>query len=282
MRAAKQQSIAGSLPKGKSAAVRSHQAKTTAKDLSQWLLLAKKKKTISSKDITFVFRNVSTLLENGVSLPKALGALADERAMDNCRDLLLGLRKKLETGASLSGALAQFGESFDTVTINQIKVGERSGTLGETLANIATQREKSGKLKGEVIKKLSYPAMLVVIGSGVITFLLAYVVPVFEETYNSAKVPLPGITQTLIIVGHVVQNYWMVALLAVAGSCFGYAQIRKNHRLAQKMDAGCLRLPLVGDWIRDVAILELMEVLGNLMEAGFTLAEALGEAGDSV
>lgn len=240
------------------------------------------KPRMKSKDITFVFRNLATLIDNGVSLTKALKALADEKALERCRGQLLALKRELESGASFSAALAKQDHSFDIITVNQVRVGERAGALASTLDNIASQREKAGKLKETILKKLAYPGMLTVVGSGVITFLLMYVVPVFEETYSSAKVPLPGITQTLIAVGDIAQNYGVFIAGGLFLSVFGVHQMRKQQAFAEWMDAQMLRLPLVGEWLRDIAVLELMEVLGNLMEAGFTLAEALAEASDSV
>lgn len=248
---------------------------------SGWITLRKKKK-IKKEDITFIFRNLSTLIDNGVSLPKAIGALADERALEHCRDLLLGLRQDLESGSSFSNALQKKPAIFDIITVNQIRVGERAGSLASTLDSVAIQREKAGKLRAEIIKKLSYPAMLTVVGAGVITFLLMYVVPVFEETYRTAKVPLPAITQVLITVGAVTKSYSLFIVGAVVLGIFGIKQLRKQPHIANAMDARLLKLPLIGEWLRDIAVLELMEVLGNLMGAGYTLAEALAEAEDSV
>ena len=247
-------------------------------------LFGKKEQSLSIKkdDITFVFRNLATLIDNGVPLPKALGALADERALERCRPLLLKIRSELESGATFSAALAKFSSSFDIITINQVRVGERAGTLPSTLDHIATQREKSGKLRGEIMKKLAYPALLSVVGTGVIAFLLAYVVPVFEETYNSAKVPLPAITQSLITIGQLAQSYGLFVVGGVVLALAGLKQLRKQDRFAFAMDTRLLKMPLVGMWLRDIAVLELMEVLGNLMDAGFNLAEALAEAADSV
>src|SRR5690606_13842951 len=151
-----------------------------------------------NSQVTYVFRHLSTLLENGVSLPKALATLADEQATENYRSMLDSLRKRLENGESFSVALANYTGTFNAVLVSQVKVGERAGNLGESLRMLAEQREKAGKLKSEITKKLTYPAMLVLLGTGVITFLLTYVVPVFEQTYSSAKVPLPAVTQALI------------------------------------------------------------------------------------
>lgn len=255
--------------------------KSAPKNSPPWLTLRKQKK-IKKEDITFVFRNLATLIDNGVSLPKALGALADEKALEHCRELLLALRQDLESGSSFSNALQKKPAIFDLITVNQIRVGERAGSLAATLDSVAIQREKAGKLRAQIIKKLSYPAMLTVVGVGVITFLLMYVVPVFEETYRTANVPLPAITQLLITVGKIARSYSPFIVGGIVLALFGIKQLRKQEHIASAMDARMLKLPLIGEWLRDIAVLELMEVLGNLMGAGYTLAEALAEAEDSV
>src|SRR5687767_10494523 len=134
----------------------------------------KKEDRIKERELGFILRNLATLTESGVSLPKALGTLAQERALEKQRDVLLAIRRHLENGETFSRALSHFGQSFDTVMINQIKVGEHSGMLAETLTNIARHREESHRLRSEIIRKLAYPALLVVMGTAVITFLLMY------------------------------------------------------------------------------------------------------------
>jgi type IV pilus assembly protein PilC len=237
---------------------------------------------LPQRDLAFILRNLATLTQNGVSLPKALSTLADEQALEKHRDLILAIRRRLENGESFSSALAQISSTFDLIMINQIKVGEHSGTLPETLDKIATHCEQSHHLRAEVIRKLAYPVILVVAGSAVITFLLIFVVPVFKETYDKARVPLPFITQLLIAVGKIAKSYGGFMLGAAAIAAVAIRQLRKRPKFAEKMDRLLLRWPLVGHWLRDIAVLQVMEVLGSLMEAGFTLADALGETVQSV
>jgi type IV pilus assembly protein PilC len=237
---------------------------------------------LKNKDLIFILRNLATLTESGVSLPKALGTLAEEKALEKQRDMLLSIRRHLENGETFSSALAKFGATFDTVMVSQIKVGEHSGILAETLTNIARHREESQRLRSEIVRKMAYPVLLVVMGSAVITFLLTYVIPVFEETYAKAHVTLPLITQLLIAAGGLMKSYGVIALLAIAAVVFAVRQVRKKADVAYKMDAAILRMPVIGNWLRDVSVLQLMEVLGSLMDAGHTLAEALGEAAQAV
>jgi type II secretory pathway component PulF len=166
--------------------------------------------------------------------------------------------------------------------VNQIKVGEHSGTLCDTLASIAHHCEGRNRLKSEIIRKLAYPVMLVVMGSAVIMFLLTYVIPVFKKTYDDAHVVLPFITRLLIAVGAFAKGYGLIILGLLAVTVVVVRQLRKRPDFAFKMDSAILRAPVIGHWLRDLAVLQLMEVLGSLMEAGYNLAEALGEAGQAV
>jgi type IV pilus assembly protein PilC len=237
---------------------------------------------LKDRDIVFLLRNLSTLTESGVSLPKALGTLAEERAMEKHREMLNAIRRHLENGETFHSALSKYSGVFDPVMINQIKVGEHAGTLSETLTTIARHREDGFKLKAEITKKLAYPMLLVVMGSAVIIFLLTYVIPVFEETYSHAHVQLPFITRLLIWVGNTAKQHGWIVLAIGAFAALALPQIRKRPELAHKMDDAILHIPVLGNWLRDVAVLQLMEVLGSLMEAGYTLAEALGESSQAV
>ncbi|MEQ8838081.1 MAG: type II secretion system F family protein, partial [Lacipirellulaceae bacterium] len=201
-------------------------------------------------EMTFILRNLSTLVSNGVPLPKALATLAKEDTLAKHRDVLDSLRRKVEGGSMFSTALAAFPHMADNITLAQIRLGERSGTLVDTLSHLAEHRNKSKELRDQVIKKLAYPVLLCVLGGGLITFLLLYVVPVFEQTYADAKVPLPFVTQVLITFGAYCKGYlgWLVGvgILAVAS----IKQLRKNEQFAAQMDRGILKLPLFGNLFR--------------------------------
>lgn len=237
---------------------------------------------LKKSEVTLILRNLATLTSNGVSLPKAIGALANEKSLAKRRGILEKLRRRVESGDTFSNALSLMDAAFDKTTVSQIRVGERAGTLPDTLLQVAEQREKAGKIQENIVKKLAYPVVLAVVGTAVVGFLLCYVVPVFQETYESARVPLPGITQVMIDVGAIAQGYWWAFTLVAVGVPLLLRQMRQNVAFAKRMDTNILKVPLIGPWLRDAALLQLMETLGSLMEAGFTLAESLEEAADTV
>jgi len=237
---------------------------------------------IKRHDLTFVLRNLATLVENGLSLPKALGTLARERSLSRYANVFETIRKKIESGENFSTALALFPRTFPNLLVQQIKVGERSGTLAATLDRVATQVENASNLRAKVLKKLAYPIILVSAGSLAVTFMLMFVIPIFQQTYKENKVPLPGITQFLIDFSGIMKSYGWIVPILVVGGLYGIRQGRKNAQFALKMDRSLLRWPLFGNFFRDLAVLQFMDVLGNLLESGYTVVEALGGSVDAI
>jgi len=267
---------------GTAAVVHKESPRYWATQFRQSLSSVGKKEQLKSHELTFILRSLSTLVSNGVSLPKAIGTLAREDNLAKHHDLLESLRRKVASGVSFSVALSQFDCFNDPLLISQIRVGERSGTLATSLQKLSENRSKSAELHRTIVRKIAYPTLLVIVGSGLLTFLLMYVVPVFQETYQKAGVPLPFITQALIDCSQAMKSYgWMLAA-GVILTVSGVQQLRKHSDVAITIDRALLRLPLCGNWLRDIAVLQLMEVLQNLMEAGYTVAEAVKETADSV
>ena len=159
--------------------------------------------------------------------------------------------------------------------INQIRVGETSGTIAETLHRVATQMEKASELKRRIFKRLSYPLIVLTAGTAVVLFMLVLVVPQFEETYRQAKVPLPVVTTMFITTGHLTINYGWIAVLCMIITVFAVRRARHNENFAYRMDRFLLRIPIVGDWLRDIAVLQFMDVMAVMMQSGFKLIDAL-------
>lgn len=247
-----------------------------------WLPIKREKRSLKAGELTFLLRNLATLVGNGVPLPKALATLAEEDSLSRHRSTIDAVRRKVETGTPFSVALSELHGVCDRLTASQIRIGERAGTLAETLQQLARRRDRANDLRSQIIKKVAYPAMLIVLGSGLITFLLLYVVPVFEQTYAEAHVALPFVTKLLITVGALAKTYGPMIAIGGVGLALALAQVRRREAVAARMDRLLLRLPLCGRWLRDIAVLQLMDALNTLMMAGFTLAEALQQTAESV
>lgn len=223
----------------------------------------------------FVLRNLSTMVGAGISLTKSLNTLAQERMLEKYQHMFQAIRRDIESGNSFSAGLANFPRTFDEVMVNQVRAGERAGTLPETLDQIAGQLEQKSKLRTEIIRKLSYPTILLVAGTAAVTFLLTFVVPLFQKTYEDIGAPLPYITQFLILVSRVARTIAWPLLVLVGSLPFFYRWCRKNAAASLRIDQILLRLPLLGNWLRNIIVYQFIEVFGNLLQSGFTVVEAL-------
>jgi len=237
---------------------------------------------IKERDMVFILRNLSILVENGLSLPKGLETMVQEKSLKKYRSLLETIKRRVENGDAFSDALALFPDTFNDIIISQVRVGEKSGTIPATLERIMLQLENSDNMRSKIIKKLAYPAMLVVAGTGSITFMLTYVIPTFQGIYEENGAKLPGVTRLLISCGEFATGYgWLVALALVA-FVVAVVYTRRIPGGRMWMDTWLLKVPMLGQWFKNIAVLQFMEVLGNLMDAGFTVVEALGASGKAV
>ncbi len=237
---------------------------------------------VPRRELAFMLRSLATLVENGISLRNSIATLEREKSLKKYAHMLATLRRRVDAGESFSAAMAEFPVIFNTLVVNQVRTGERSGSIPETLIRIADQVESGNELRRKIIKQLSYPAVVCVAGSAVVTFMLIFVIPQFEETYKKTRVPLPLATKGLIAVGNVAAQYGWIAPIVVIGSLWAFSRARRNRRFAAAMDRGVLRLPVLGQWARDIAVYQFIDVLSVMMESGFKLVDALAVSVDSI
>jgi len=208
----------------------------------------------------FILRNITILVENGLSLPRSLDTLVKEPSLRRYSLMLGQIKQRVESGEAFSDALAQFSDTFNELMISQVQIGEKSGTIPQTLGRIMNQLEHADNLKGAVIKKLTYPALLVTAGTGAVTFMLMFVAPTFEGVDEASGAKLPGVTLFLIAFGHVATSYgWIVVvgLLALIGSV---VMIRRNPAGRLWMDRLLLKAPGIGTWFKNLAVLQFMDI----------------------
>ena len=237
---------------------------------------------VKRKDLVQILRNLCTLVANGVGLPAAVATLREDPANRKYRAVFERIAESVATGNTLSASLAEFPDSFPALVVHQIRVGERAGTLPDSLQRVTAQLEQGANLKSFLVKKLSYPALVSVAGGGAVTFMVVCVIPTFEDMYAEQDATLPTITRVLLWVGKFLGAYWplVLAVLAAAGGAVYWALRTPAPRAA--IDRACCRLPMLGPWFRNIAVLQFADVLGNLMESGFTLADALIPGSEAV
>lgn len=237
---------------------------------------------IKKKDLVRIIHNLTTLVSNGVSIPLALDTIMADSTYKKYRNLLRTLAETIKTGGTLSLGMKKFPETFPTLLVHQVQVGEQAGTIQKTLARIVGQLEQGSKMKSFIIKKITYPAILVVAGTGSVIFMLTCVIPTFQKMYEESGAVLPGITRLIIAISDFLQSNGIAIIIALAAATAGLSYALSNKRSRMWIDEHLLKLPVLGKWLRNLAILQFVETLGDLLDSGFNLVDALPAAARSV
>ncbi|EMI46437.1 type II secretion system F family protein [Rhodopirellula sp. SWK7] len=222
-----------------------------------------------------LLRLLLMLLQNGLSLPKALGSLAMDRSNRKYSHVLLKMRGTIVAGGTISDAMARYPRTFSSMQVQQIRLGERSGSLETAMSRVCEQMERKVALRKRIIKKISYPMLITVAGFGLMIFMCLVVVPEFETVYSSSGVDLPPVTQFVTGTSRVLLNWGWIAfpLIAVLGSL--WIAGRRRPKIATKMDAVMLKLPIVGPWLRDAAVLQFVEATAAMVQCGYKPVDAI-------
>lgn len=238
----------------------------------------KKKKPVqalSDIDLMSLFTNTATLLDSGVPLIKALETLTKDESFEKSEMILIEIINDIRSGSTFSTALASHPKSFSPLIISLIRAGETSSALVPSLERIVESLEKRRETIAQIRNALTYPAIVVVLGTGAVGFLMAFVVPIFDETYKKAGMPLPFITQALIWMSNIVAHTWWIGLITLVVGLLLYRHYRHYTYVKAVQDRMLLRLPLVGPIVKSVMLGRFVQSFGNLLSAGISIKESL-------
>ncbi|MEM9825973.1 MAG: type II secretion system F family protein [Planctomycetota bacterium] len=236
----------------------------------------------SGRDLAEILRLLLTLLENGLSLPRSLDSLAVDRSTRKHSVMLRHLRRTIEAGGSLSAGMETFPKTFTPMQIQQIRIGEKSGSLEQALERVCEQLERKIALRKRVIKKVSYPILITVAGAGLMIFMCVVVVPEFEKVYGSTSVDLPWVTRWVTATSRFVMKYGLLVIPAGIAWALAWFAARRRPKVSRKLDNMLLHLPIVGPWLRDVAVLQFAEGISAMVQCGYTPVEAVEVAVDCI
>lgn len=230
---------------------------------------------ISGTDVAMTTRQLATLVRAGIPLVDSIGALIDQVEKEELKTVLSRVREKVNEGTSFAKALESHPRVFPPLYIHMVAAGEASGTLEQVLERLADFMEAQARLKGKVGAALAYPALMVVIGTVLIGFLMVAVVPKVTAIFESMDRALPWYTQLLIGVSTFAANYWwLLAIIAGLGVwLFRKWKATKEGRL--KWDSFVLRVPIFGSLIQMVAVARFAKTLSTLLASGVPLLKAM-------
>jgi len=236
---------------------------------------------VSSAELAITTRQFSALISAGLPLEASLVALSEQSEDQKLREILTQVRERVGEGSSLTNALKEHENVFSDLYINIVKAGESSGTLDIVLYRLADFLEKSSALKLRVQSALIYPLFMFLIGSGVLFFMMTYVIPRITKIFEDSDRALPLITLVLISISSFFSNHYLLVLILVLVSGYLLVRFLNTEKGKRFVDRLTLRLPVFGKLATMVAVSRFTRTMGTLVGSGIPLLDAL-EIGEAV
>jgi general secretion pathway protein F len=230
---------------------------------------------VSPQEVSVFTRQLGTLLHAGIPLAEALGALAEQSDNKKLERTLAGVRQKVNEGASLADTLASHPLLFPDLYVNMVRSGEAAGNLDSVLMRLADFQDAQLALRSKVSGALTYPIIMMVLGSLVMGVLLVVVVPQITSVFEDMGKTLPWNTRLLIIVSDIAGGYWWALIPMGIAGYFGFKRWSRTTRGRAFLDRTKLRMWLIGPLVRYVAVARFSRTLATTLSAGVPVLTAL-------
>jgi general secretion pathway protein F len=213
--------------------------------------------------------------EAGLTLIESLGALINQIQNVRFKKIITDVREQVSHGSTLADSLAAHPSQFDDMYVHLVSAGEASGSLGQTLDKLANFNENRLRQRSRLAASMVYPLIMTVVGSGILLFLLGYVVPKTQAMFEDMSQALPLATVILLAVSNFLSNWWMAIIaLVIVGLIFLKYYSGKEHG-KRKLHRMALGVPVFGPIIMNSNVARFAGALGILMAGGVELIEAL-------
>jgi len=231
---------------------------------------------VKPRDVAIFSRQIATMMASGVPMVQSFEIIADGQKNIRFKNMLVDVKQTIEGGSALHEALAKYPVEFDELYRNLVHAGEASGVLDTVLDTVATYKERTEAIKAKIKKALFYPVMVLAVALLVSMIMLLFVVPVFAQTFRDAGAELPAPTQIVINASEFMKSYWWVVIGGIVGGVVALVMAKKRSlKFAHFLDRVMLKLPVIGNILRQSAIARFARTLGVTFRAGVPLVEAL-------
>lgn len=238
---------------------------------------------VRSRHLAAMFGQLSDLLRSGVPLLRSLEILEQQSAQPALSEVLRSVREHVAEGSGLAEAMERHPRVFNELAVSMVRAGQEGGFLEDVLQRIAQFTEQQEDLRARVVGATAYPAFLLVFGTILVTALVIFFVPRFEEFFERlrAEGKLPLLTEALLGLSNFLGGnwYWVIGLIVIGAA--GLWNFRGSPRGRALIDAWKLRLPGAGVIFRNLAIARFCRILGTLLHNGVPILQSLRIGKDS-
>lgn len=241
---------------------------------------AKKKRPFAiggggTKVVCAFTRQLSILQDAGLPILRSLKILEDNAKPGRLKSSLMDVCEEIEGGSTLSEAMGKCPKVFNRLYVNMIKAGEAGGALETILQRLADFQERAESLKRKVKGALIYPIIVVLVAIGILTFIMIFIVPTFEEMFEEFELPLPTATILLIAMSNYVKDYWFLLIALPVCMLMLVKLLRKFRQGRMGFDMFIIRVPVFGSLIEKNIMARTTRTLGTLVASGVPILEGI-------
>jgi type IV pilus assembly protein PilC len=230
---------------------------------------------LKARDLSVFTRQFATMIDAGLTIVQCLDIQTQQSESKVLRNTLRAIKQDVEGGSTLAEALRKHPKIFDDLYVNMVEAGEAGGVLNAILNRIALFIEKANKLKKKVKGAMIYPCTIIGVAIVVVAILLIFVIPVFAELYGSMGKALPAPTQITINISNWVRANCLYMVFAIVGIIIAIRFYYQTENGRMNIDRLLLRLPVVGDLLRKVAVARFSQNMAILLSSGVPILDGL-------
>jgi len=230
---------------------------------------------VKSKDLVLFTRQLSTMINAGVPILRALSTLRDQTSSVNLRDTIDQVIADIQGGTQLSDAIEKHPNIFSEVYINMVRAGETGGILDQILVRLANQVEKDSKMKGKLKGALVYPIVVGLVAIGSVIFLLTGVIPKLASILAENNVALPIYTKIVLGASNLLLHKWPYVVIALIIIFILFRRYTNTTSGKYNFHKLLLKVPIFGKIIMKVNVARFARTFSSLASAGVSVLEAL-------
>jgi type IV pilus assembly protein PilC len=230
---------------------------------------------VKARDVAVMTRQFATMIDAGLPIVQCLNILGEQAESKPLRNALRTIRQDVEGGTTLAEALKRHPKIFDDLYVNMVGAGETGGVLNAILNRIALFVEKAARLKKKVKGAMIYPCTIVGVAVVVVAILLIFVIPVFAELYGSMGKALPLPTQVTINISNWVRGNILYIVFGIIGVIVALRAYYQTPQGRINIDRLLLRMPVIGDLLRKVAVARFAQNMSLLLSSGVPILDGL-------
>jgi type IV pilus assembly protein PilC len=250
-------------------------AKAAKEETAKKAKAGKTGKKVSAKNLAVFTRQFSVMIDAGLPLVQCLDILGSQEEDKNFAAVILSTRTDVESGASLADAMRRHPKTFDPLFTNMIAAGEAGGILDTILKRLATYIEKAVKLAGQVKSAMIYPVAVIVIAGAVVGVILWKVIPTFAALFSGLGADLPLPTRVVIGLSDNLVRFFPFLLVGAGLAGYGFKQYYATDKGRRVVDATTLKMPVLGNIMRKIAVARFCRTLSTLISSGVPILDGL-------